>query len=97
MATRQFDKTLEEALQLSPTERLEMAQRLIESYRQDVLDTDEQPLAPDEIAELLHVEPLSPTEIVANGLLGTWGNLDIEDGAEWVNERKHRRQERLKW
>lgn len=97
MATRRFDETLQQALRLSPAERLKIAERLIESYRQEVLEADDNPLTSDEIAELLRVEPLSPTEIAANGLLGTWGQLDIEDGAEWVNERKRQRQERLKW
>jgi hypothetical protein len=66
MATQQFDKTLKQALQLSPTERLEMAQRLIESYRQELPTTDKEPFTPEEIAELLRVEPLSPAAALSN-------------------------------
>ena len=51
--------------------------------------------SPEEITELMQVDPLPPAEVVAQGLLGTWA--DIDDGAEWVNEQKRKRKERGKW
>jgi hypothetical protein len=58
---------------------------------------DNTPLTAEEIAELMRIEPLSPAEIAAEGLLGTWADLNISDGAEWVNEQKRKRKERRKW
>ena len=47
--------------------------------------------------ELLRSEPMTGAEIIAAGLTGTWADLGIEDGAEWVNEQKRKRRERNKW
>lgn len=54
-------------------------------------------LSPDEVADLMNVDPLPPAEIVDQGLLGTWSNLGIVDGAEWVSTNKKTRRESRKW
>jgi hypothetical protein len=89
----QFDDVLTRALRLSPTERLAMLEELAMSL-ESVLPSpvaapgEEEDFDPEEIAELMRIEPLSPEEIAAQGLLGTWADLNIADGAEWVNEQK---------
>ena len=95
MSTR-FEEILTEALELSPLERITLIERLAASFAATVRDQS-QPLSEPELAELMRVEPLSPEEIAAQGLLGTWADQGVEDGAEWVNERKRQRQERRKW
>jgi hypothetical protein len=37
-----------------------------------------------ELAEMLMIEPMTGREIVAAGLTGGWRELNIEDGAAWV-------------
>jgi hypothetical protein len=95
MSTR-FEEILTEALQLSPIERITMIERLAASFTATVRD-ESQPLSEQEFEELMHVEPLSPEEIAAQGLLGTWADQGIEDGAEWVNEQKRKHKEQRKW
>lgn len=56
---------------------------------------EDAPFTPEEIAELMQVEPLAPADVAAEGLLGTWAG--VADGAEWVNEQKRKRKERRKW
>lgn len=89
-----FHDLLAQALQLSSAERLAMIEELAASFRSQPIPSDQAPLTPDEIAVLMQVEPLSPAEIEAKGLLGTWADLGITDGAEWVNEQKRKRRER---
>ena len=98
----QFNEALELALQLPPDERIAMIEELAASFKQEFdvsgeLADDERPLTSDEIKELMRVEPLPPAEVVAQGLLGTWADMGITDGAEWVNEQKRKRKERRKW
>ena len=66
----------------------------------DIAWTDE------ELAELLKPkEGLTGKEIVekhlASGAIGSWSDMGIEDGAEWVNQqkaiRKARRKQKLEW
>lgn len=78
---------LEQAKKLSSAEREELAQALI------AMNT----WSDEELDDLLTVEPLTGAEIVAQGLTGTWDNLDIGDGAEWVNEQRRKRQAQRKW
>ena len=54
-------------------------------------------LQPGEVTELMTVDPLPPAEIVKQGLLGTWSDLGIVDGAEWVNSNKKTHRESRKW
>lgn len=78
---------LEQAKKLSPEEREELAQALI------AMNT----WSDDELEDLLTAEPLTGAEIVAQGLTGTWDDLDIGDGAEWVNDQRRKRQARRQW
>jgi hypothetical protein len=50
----------------------------------------------EEIEELMHVEPKSGAQIVAN-LSEGWEDQDITDGAQWVEEQRHKRQEQHRW
>lgn len=98
----QYDSVLEQALQLPPAQRLELLEDLAASLEDVFLSSaatieDITELSPEEIADLMKVEPLSPAEIVEQGLLGTWADLNIKDGAEWVNEQKLQRKKRRKW
>lgn len=94
-----FKEVLTQALQLPPAERLAMIEQLAASFRASVPAPSANPEAwtAQEIADLVHVEPLPPAEVAAQGLIGTWADLDIGDGAEWVNEQKRLRSERHKW
>ena len=49
------------------------------------------PLSLEEIAYFMKVQPLQPAEICEQGLLGTWANLGIADGAEWVEAQRQKR------
>ena len=44
-----------------------------------------------EVAALIDPQPMTGQEIIAAGLTGTWADLGIEDGAEWVNAQKAKR------
>ncbi len=102
MSDIEFDEVMEKALRLSPEEQARLMERLAVSVRA-VLDKDTAPEAPEatwtpeEVAELMKVEPLPPAEVVALGLLGTWADLGITDGADWVNEQKRKRRARKKF
>lgn len=90
----EFLTALEIGLQLSPRERMAMIEELAASFQDESVwrdsETDEPPIDDEEIAALMHIEPLPPAEVVAQGLLGTWADMEIEDGAAWVNEQKRR-------
>jgi hypothetical protein len=105
MGKTTFKHVLEQALELEPEEQLHLAEELtgrirvlIAKRRSDQeSDPENEPLTEAEIAELLRSEPMTGAEIIAAGLTGTWADLDIEDGAAWVNEQKRKRLERNKW
>ncbi|MEO0561777.1 MAG: hypothetical protein AAF125_06670 [Chloroflexota bacterium] len=46
-------------------------------------------------------EALTMAEIVQkhveSGVIGSWADMGIEDGAQWVNEQKQRRAGKYKW
>jgi hypothetical protein len=96
----QFEEILAQALQLPPAERMAIIERLAASFRplpagEGTLpgaETD-QALTEQETADLMRVEPLPPAEVVRQRLTGTWADLGISDGAEWVNEQKRKRSE----
>jgi hypothetical protein len=80
-----------QAQELSPQERAELAQLLLESV-QDLNEwTDE------EVAELLKIEPMTGAEIVAAGLTGAWESENLPDGGEWREQQQKKRSERRKW
>ncbi|MBX2997724.1 MAG: hypothetical protein KF893_04375 [Caldilineaceae bacterium] len=101
--SNQYQKVLTLALQLPPTERIAMIAELAASVTEIMASSsgattvDEAALSPDEVADLMTVQPLSPVEIVKQGLLGSWSDLGISDGSEWVEQQKHRRKEARKW
>ncbi|MGB1286701.1 MAG: hypothetical protein ACPG7F_09235 [Aggregatilineales bacterium] len=86
-----FDTLLEQALQLEDQERLAMIEKLAASFRDLPEKSEEQevPFTEEEITDLLTINPtMSPAEMIAAGLTGTWADMGIEDGAEWVNQQK---------
>ncbi|MEZ4639402.1 MAG: hypothetical protein R2873_16180 [Caldilineaceae bacterium] len=100
--SQNYQEALTLALQLPPLERIAMIAELASSVAENAAPTDTSTLAddsfdPDEVAELMTVDPLSPHEIVKQGLLGTWSDFGIADGAEWVNTNKKTRRESRKW
>jgi hypothetical protein len=106
MSKTTFKHVLEQALELEPEEQLHLAEELtgrirvlIAQRKSSVPDStsEDAPLTEAELAELLRSEPMTGAEIIAAGLTGTWADLGIEDGAEWVNEQKRKRRERNKW
>ena len=106
MSKTTFKHVLEQALELEPEEQLHLAEELTGRIRVLIAqrkssvpnrDSEETPLSEAELTELLRSEPMTGAEIVAAGLTGTWADLGIEDGAEWVNEQKRKRRERNKW
>lgn len=106
MGKTTFRHVLEQALELEPEEQLHLAEeltgriRVLLAGRGSTLpepDPENEPLTEAEIAELLRSDPMTGAEIIAAGLTGTWADLNIEDGAEWVNEQKRKRQERNQW
>jgi hypothetical protein len=58
---------------------------------------DGQPLADEEIKELMQVEPMAGADIVAAGLTGGWEDLGIQDSLEWMQELRRKRRERRGW
>jgi len=49
------------------------------------------------LADLLTIEPMTGREIVEAGLTGGWRDMDIEDGAVWVEKRRQAQREQRKW
>jgi hypothetical protein len=81
---------VEQVKALSQEERRELLDRLL------ALPEDED-WSEDELAEMLAVEPLTGKQIVEAGLTGGWRDLDIADGAAWVEAQRRKRQERRRW
>lgn len=96
-----FNDVLEQALQLPPAEQARLVERLAVSMRSTLtsaaVQSDTIDWTETERAALLQVEPASPPQIVAEGLLGTWSDSGIDDGATWVNEQKGKRKAQSKW
>lgn len=96
-----FEQVLRLALRLSPLERIEMIERLAASFQDEAMlnapEVTGAPFSDEELEQLMRVEPASPEAVVAEGLLGTWADMDISDGASWVNEQKRQRRERRRW
>jgi hypothetical protein len=80
-----------QAQALSPEERVELANLLIDSVESLSEWTDE------ELAELLKIEPMTGAEIVASGLMDAWESDDLPDGGIWRESQQKKRQERRKW
>ena len=58
---------------------------------------DEAPWTDEEIDELLRPEPKTGAEIVQNLAIGSWSDLGIKDGVEWVEEQRRKRREKRGW
>jgi hypothetical protein len=80
-----------QAQSLSPEERVELANLLIDSVEPLSDWTDE------ELAELLKIEPMTGAEIVASGIVGAWENQGLPDGGVWREQQQKKRKERRKW
>jgi hypothetical protein len=93
----QLDKLLAQALQLSPEERTALRDALAASAQRPPETPDEPPFSDADLQQMLAVSPRAPGEIVTLGLLGTWAEQGIEDGADWINARKRERQARQAW
>ncbi|MFW5771746.1 MAG: hypothetical protein ACOCZH_00380 [Phototrophicaceae bacterium] len=87
---------LEQAKALTPQERRELARQLL-AMQSDANATEAFDWSDDELAELLTSEPLTGAEIVAAGLTGSWADLEIADGATWVQEQRRKHRERNQW
>lgn len=46
----------------------------------------------EEIAEMIHIEPMTSIEIVAAGLTGGWEDMGITDSVAWLKEQREKRQ-----
>jgi hypothetical protein len=44
----------------------------------------------DELQELLTFTPSSGADVIAEGLTGTWADLEIDDPLEWVMEQRRK-------
>ncbi len=101
--SKTYQEALTLALQLPPVERIAMIAELAVSITESTVpDTsmnlaNDNPLSDAEVTQLMTVTPLSPKEIAEQGLLGSWSDLGITDGAEWVVLQKHKRRESRKW
>jgi hypothetical protein len=58
---------------------------------------NEQSFTPEEIAELLVFTPSSGAQAIADGLTGTWEDLDIDDPVTWVEAVRRKQKERNQW
>lgn len=86
-----YEQIRDEALQLSDDERRALANELAATLS-FITDEDD-----SELDELLTSQPLTGEEIAAQGLLGGWEDLRIEDSSEWVNNQRRQRREKRGW
>lgn len=89
------DDILEQVKLLSPQDRRELAWRLLAMAAEPI--TEEISWTDEEIESLLTVEPMTGQAIVEAGLTGGWRDLNIPDGALWVEARRRKRRERRQW
>jgi hypothetical protein len=84
------DEILEQVRTLTPQERETLAQQIQAM-------SAEEAWTKTELDELLTPAPMTGREIVAAGLTGGWHDLNIEDGATWVEKRRRAQREARKW
>ena len=60
-------------------------------------DPENAPITPEELDELLTIEPLTGAEIVKAGLLGGWEHKGITDSAAWVESQRKKRRDQTGW
>jgi hypothetical protein len=100
MSAIQFDDVFEQAVQLSSAEQARLIERLAGLMRETMISPqpqDTEVWTDEQRAAMLTPEPLSGAEVIAMGLVGTWAEMGIEDGADWVNEQKRKRREKFDW
>lgn len=83
------DEIMEQVKALSPQERQDLSQRIQAIASENWTE--------EELADLLTIEPMTGREIVEAGLTGGWRDMDIEDGAVWVEKRRQAQREQRKW
>lgn len=99
----EFQEIMDAVLRLPPTQQAHLVEVIVNTMVNDLAGDDsrhglEITWTDDEIAALLQTQsPMTGAEIVAAGLLGTWADLGIQDGAAWVEEQRQKRQERSAW
>jgi len=84
------DEIMEQVKALSPQDRETLAQRIQAMTADETWDEAE-------LDALLTVDPMTGREIVAAGLTGGWRDMDIPDGAAWVEARRRTQRENRKW
>lgn len=96
MGALRYEDIRDEVLKWPENERL----RLFAEVLSDSTPSNDEPFSDEEIATMLAEvgsEPLTGAEIVARGVLGGWADMEIEDGAAWVNEQKLKRRNKNQW
>lgn len=97
----QFDDVLEQALELPPAEKARLMERLAAAIQDEFIEheatTDEVLWTGDELVEMMQPEPMTGAEIVAAGLTGSWSDMGISGGGEWVNAQKQKRKDKRRW
>lgn len=76
---------------------LQRAMHLSDEERQALRNALAHGQSPLNLSEEIRQTPLSPTEVIAQGLVGTWSDLEIADSAEWINDQKKKRQAKNQW
>lgn len=67
--------------------------KLAIEYQSEMSEWDDESILHD----LLTVEPLTGTEIIAAGYAGGWQDLEIVDSEKWVAEQRERRRGQRSW
>jgi hypothetical protein len=89
---------LEKAKTLTAEEREALIQHLVAMRKPEtVAQISAEHWTQAELDELLTIEPMTGREIVAAGLTGGWRDLNIQDGAAWVEAQRRKRRERRQW
>ncbi|MCI0710895.1 MAG: hypothetical protein L0154_12105 [Chloroflexi bacterium] len=112
MTNHALDLLTQQVEKLSPHEQLLLIERIVallktretEQEEESALETEEYWIE-EELEELQALieskESLTGREIVekhtALGNIGTWADLGIENGAEWVNQQKAKRRKKYQW
>lgn len=88
---------IEQVKVLNAEELDELLGVIIRLRAQQAPPEDNSPWTDEELTQLMTIEPLSGAEIIEQGLAGGWADLDITEGAEWVEEQRRKKRERKKW
>lgn len=102
MADMPFEELVNQALRLDTLDQARLLARLAVTLQAQLANktgelTNTEPYTPEEVEAMMQYNPLTPEEAEAQGLIGGWADMNIADGAEWVNEKKRQRRERNAW